>query len=70
MDPISGFGQWSISQYRMAAILSCRIGRVLVRRALDATAAPFARSIDGRLAHHDLQTSHAAPTTSIDGDAE
>jgi hypothetical protein len=27
----------------------------LVRRDLDATAAPFDDSIDGRLAHHDLQ---------------
>jgi hypothetical protein len=31
------------------------IGRALVRRDLDATAAPFDNSIDGRLAHHDLQ---------------
>jgi hypothetical protein len=36
-------------------IRSCRIGRALVRRDLDATAAPFDNSIDGRLAHHDLQ---------------
>ena len=28
-------------------------------RALLATVAPFARSIDGRLAHHDFQTSGA-----------
>jgi hypothetical protein len=32
-----------------------RIGRALVRRDLDATAAPFGHRIDGRLAHHDLQ---------------
>ena len=36
-------------------VLNCRIGRALVRRDLDATAAPFDNSIDGRLAHLDLQ---------------
>jgi hypothetical protein len=36
-------------------ILNSRMGRVLVRRDLDAAAAPFDRSIDGQLAHHDLQ---------------
>ena len=36
-------------------VLNCRIGRALIRRDLDATAAPFDHSIDGRLDHHDLQ---------------
>jgi hypothetical protein len=33
---------------------SCRIGARLTRRDLAATAVPFARSIDGHLAHHSL----------------
>jgi hypothetical protein len=53
-------------------VLNCRIGRALVRPDLDATAAPFDNSIDGRLAHHDLQglVGPAAPATSKEGDAE
>jgi hypothetical protein len=41
----------------------CRIGRALVGQGLTATAAPYARSVDGHLAQHDLRTSHAAPAT-------
>jgi len=37
---------------------SAAVGARLVRRDLAAAAAPFARSIDGHLAHHNLQTSH------------
>jgi hypothetical protein len=36
-------------------------------RDLAAMGAPFARSIDGHRAHHDLQTSHAASATSREG---
>jgi hypothetical protein len=39
----------------------------MVRRDLATTAAPFARSIDGHLAHHDLQTGRAAPAASREG---
>ena len=46
-----------------ANVRSYRIGRALVGQGLAATAAPYARSIDGHLAQHDLRTSHAAPAT-------
>jgi len=46
---------WMAVSREQSTIRSCRIGRALVRRDLDATAAPFDNSIDGRLAHHDLQ---------------
>ena len=50
------------ARWRSANIRS-RIGRALVGQGLAATAAPYARSIDGLLAQHDLRTSHAAPAT-------
>jgi hypothetical protein len=56
--------QWTISLAAYLYIIAlevniryCRIGRALVGQGLTATAAPYARSIDGHLAQHDLRTS-------------
>jgi hypothetical protein len=52
-SPVSAW--MAVSREQNDHPLGSRIGRALVRRDLDATAAPFDRSIGGRLAHHDLQ---------------
>jgi hypothetical protein len=47
--------------------LSWRIVRAGPDRDLAATALPFACSIDGHLAHHDLQTSHTRTGLRLEG---
>jgi len=45
----------AVSREQNGHPLGSRIGRALVRRDLDATAAPSDHGIDGRLAHRDLR---------------